>query len=50
MFRNSVGVQPLMILNILIKEEREEKPQLNATSVMEFFDSIKSSAALSIRF
>lgn len=39
-----------MILNILIKEERDEKPQLIAASVMEFFGSVKSSAAFAIRF
>ena len=49
-FLNSVGVQPFMILNILINEERDENPQLRATSVMEFSGVISSSAAFAIRF
>ena len=50
MFLKSVGVHPFIILNILIKEDRDEKPQLSAISVTVFSGFIRSSAALAIRF
>ncbi len=48
--RNSVGVQPLMILNILMKADNDEKPQLTATSVMELRGSVSSVSAWAMRF
>lgn len=50
MLRNSVGVQFLMILNILIKEDRLEKPELIATSVTVYSGLASSFSAVAIRF
>ncbi len=50
MLRNSVGVHPLIILNILINADRDEKPQLTATSVIELRGSVSSASAKAIRF
>lgn len=47
---NSLGVQFLIILNIRIKEDSEEKPERSATSVTDISGSISIFSASAILF
>ena len=49
-FRYSVGVQPFIILNMRMKEDRLVYPQLSAASVMDVSGSARSLPACSILF
>lgn len=48
--RNSVGVQSFICLNIRIKDDMLEKPELMATSVMELLASDNCFSARAMRF
>lgn len=49
LFRYSLGVMPFFCLKIRLKVEMLEKPELNATSVMEWRESSSSVSAALIR-